>query len=81
MKVNSPIRSPYVQRHPTQMLIYVQQGNLKHTRGETINYLSAGDSLIERNSGSPHFVESVGKKLAVLFVGRSYTLVLPTTIN
>ena len=52
--------------HPAPMLVYVQQGKLKHSRGETINYFSAGESFIESNSGSPHFVESVGKKPAVL---------------
>ncbi len=59
------------------MLIYVQQGKLKHLRGETINYLSSGESFIESNSGSPHFVESVGKKPAVLFVGVSSAIGIP----
>ena len=63
------------------MLVYVQQVKLKHSRGETINHFSAGESFIESNSGSPHFVESVGKKPVVLFVGVSSAVGLPTTIN
>ena len=63
------------------MLVYVQQGKLKHSRGETINFYSAGESFIGSNSGSPHFVESVGKKPAALFVGVSSAIGLPTTIN
>ena len=70
LKVNIPVglKTP-LHIHPSPMLVYVQQGKLKHSRGETINYFSAGESFIERNSGSPHFVESIGKKPAVLFVG------------
>ena len=63
------------------MLVYVQQGKLKHSRGENINFFSAGESFIESNSGSPHFVESLGKKPVVLFVGVSSAIGLPTTIN
>ena len=63
------------------MLVYVQQGKRKHSRGETIYYFSAGESFIESDSGSSHFVESVDKKPAVLFVGVSSAVGLPTTIN
>ncbi len=63
------------------MLVYVQQGKLKHSRGENIKFFSSGKSFIESNSGSPHFVESVGKKSAVLFVSVSSAIVLPSTIN
>ena len=67
--------------HPTPLLVYVQQGKLKHSRGETISYFSAGESFIESNSGSSHFVESVGKKQAILLVSVSSAVGLPTTIN
>ena len=82
LKVNIPVglKTP-LHIHPAPMLVYVQQGKLKHSRGETINYFSSGESFIESNSGSPHFVESVGKKPAVLFVGVSSAIGLPTTIN
>ena len=37
--------------------------------------------VYKSTSGSPHFVESVVKKPAVLFVGVSSAIGLPTTIN
>tara|TARA_B100000579_G_scaffold122656_1_gene98755 strand:+ start:244 stop:672 length:429 start_codon:yes stop_codon:yes gene_type:complete len=82
LKVNIPVglKTP-LHIHPAPMLIYIQQGKLKHSRGETINYFSTGESFIESNSGSPHYVESVGKKPAVLFVSVSSAIDLPTTIN
>ena len=82
LKVNIPVgfKTP-LHIHPSPMLVYVKQGKLKHSRDKTINYFSAGESFIESNSGSPHFVESVGKKPAVLFVGISSAVGLPTTIN
>ena len=82
LKVNIPVglKTP-LHIHPSPMLVYVQQGKLKHSRGKTINYFSVGESFIESNSGSPHFVESVGQKPAVLFVGVSSAVGLPTTIN
>ena len=82
LKVNIPVglKTP-LHIHPAPMLVYVQQGKLKHSRGEIINFFSAGESFIESNSGSPHYVESIGKKPAVLFVGVSSAIDLPTTIN
>tara|TARA_Y100001968_G_scaffold311813_1_gene334296 strand:- start:475 stop:903 length:429 start_codon:yes stop_codon:yes gene_type:complete len=82
LKVNIPVglKTP-LHEHPAPMLVYVQQGKLKHSRGEAINYFSAGESFIESNNGSPHFVESVGNKAAVLFVGVSSAVGLPTTIK
>ena len=82
LKVNIPVglKTP-LHVHPSPMLIYVQQGQLKHSRGETVNYFNAGESFIESNNGSPHLVESVGKKPAVLLVGVSTAVGLPTTIN
>ena len=82
LKVNIPVglKTP-LHIHPAPMLVYVQQGKLKHSRDKTINFFSAGESFIESNSGTPHFVESVGKKPAVLFVGVSSAIGLPTTID
>ena len=81
LKVNIPVglKTP-LHIHPAPMLVYVQQGKLKHSRGEIINFFSAGESFIESNSGSPHFVESEGKS-TVLFVGVSSSIALPTTSN
>tara|TARA_B100000214_G_scaffold296222_1_gene226089 strand:+ start:149 stop:577 length:429 start_codon:yes stop_codon:yes gene_type:complete len=82
LKVNIPIGSKTpLHIHPAPMLVYVQQGQLKHSRGETINYFAAGESFIESNNGSPHFVESVGKQPVVLLVSVSSSVGLPTTIN
>ena len=81
LKVNIPVglKTP-LHVHPAPMLVYVQQGKIKHSRGKTITHFSAGKSFIESNNGSPHFVESVGKKPAVLFVSVSSAVGLPTTI-
>ena len=82
LKVNIPVglKTP-LHVHPAPMLVYVKQGKLKHYRGETINYFSSGESFIESNSSSPHFVESIGNKPAILFVSVSSAVGLPTTIN
>ena len=82
LKVKIPVglKTP-IHVHPAPMLVYVQQGKLKHSRGDTINYFNTGESFIESNNGSPHSVESVGNKTAVLFVGVSSSIGLPTTIN
>ena len=82
MRVNIPVglQTP-LHIHPAPMLVYVQQGKLKHSRSGTINYFSAGESFIESNSGSSHFVKSVGNKPVVLIVGVSSAVGIPTTIN
>ena len=61
LKVNNPfgLKTP-LHIHPAPLLVSILQGKLKHSRGETNNYFSAGESFIECNSGSPHSVESVG---------------------
>ena len=82
LKVKIPVglKTP-LHIHPAPMLVYVKQGELKHSREESINYFSAGEAFIESNNGSPHFVESVGNKPTILFVGVSSAVGLPTTIN
>ncbi len=63
------------------MVVYVAQGELKHTRGDVINYFSSKQSLIESNNGDEHFVENMGNESAVLYVVAASAVGLPTTIN
>jgi len=42
------------------MVVYLAQGELKHTSGDVINYFSSKQSLIDRNNGDEHFVENIG---------------------
>ena len=79
VKIPVGLKTP-LHTHPAPMLVYVQQGKLKHSRGQIINYFSAGESFIESNGGSPHFVESVGNKPVILFVNVSSARGLKTTI-
>jgi len=67
--------------HPAPMIVYIAQGDLKHTRGENISYFSEKQSLVESNNGEEHFVENVGKNEAILFVAVSSVVGMPTTIN
>ena len=82
LKVNIPVglRTP-LHTHPAPMLVYVAQGKLKHVRGEIISFFKDGESFVEANNGSEHYVESVGKETAVIFVAVSSIKGLPTTIN
>ena len=70
-----------IHQHPAPMVVYVNQGKLKHVRGEVVNYFKEGDSFVEADYGKEHFVESIGKKTAILFVGVSSVKGLPITIN
>ncbi len=81
-KVNIPVglKTP-IHTHPAPLMVYVLQGKLKHVRGEEVNYFKEGDSFVESNKGTSHFVESVGKRSAILFVGVSSVKGMPTTIN
>ena len=63
------------------MVVYLAQGELKHTRGDVVNYFSSKQSLIESNNGDEHFVENIGNEPAVLYVVAAYAVGLPTTIN
>ena len=44
-----------IHTHPAPMVVYLAQGELKHTRGDVINYFSSKQSLIESNNGDEHF--------------------------
>ena len=59
LKVNIPVglNTP-LHIHPAPMLVYVQQGKLKHSRGEEVNYFSGEESFVENNSCSAHLVKS-----------------------
>ena len=70
-----------IHTHLAPMVVYLAQGELKHTRGEVINYFSSKQSLIESNNGDEHFVENKGNKPAVLYVVAASAVGLPTTIN
>ena len=67
--------------HPAPMIIYIDQGQLKHTRGQNISYFSEKQSLVESNNGEVHFVENIGKNEAILFIAVSSVVGMPTTIN
>ena len=70
-----------IHTHPAPMVVYLAQGDLKHTRGDNINIFSSKQSFIESNNGEEHFVENVGKNEAILFVAVSSVVGMPTTIN
>ena len=63
------------------MVVYLAQGELKHTRGDVINFFSSKQSLIESNNGDEHFVENIGNEPAILYVVAVSAVGLPTTIN
>ncbi len=63
------------------MVVYLAQGELKHTREDVINYFSSKQSLIESNNDDEHFVENIGNEPAVLYVFESSAVGLPSTIN
>ena len=64
LKVNIPVGLKTPLHISSTNVVYVQQGKLKHSRGETINYFSPVELFTESNSGSPHFFKSVEKKPA-----------------
>tara|TARA_Y100001978_G_scaffold199262_1_gene213251 strand:+ start:135 stop:563 length:429 start_codon:yes stop_codon:yes gene_type:complete len=82
LKVEIPkgLRTP-IHTHPAPMIVYVSQGKLKHVRGNVITYFKEGDSFVESNFGSKHFVENIGTSTVILFVGVSSAVEIPTTIN
>ena len=70
-----------IHTHPAPMVVYLAQGELKHTRGEVINYFSSKESFIESNNGDEHFVENIGIEPAILYVVAASAIEIPTTIN
>ena len=67
--------------HPAPMIVYIAEGDLKHTRGENINYFSERQSLVESNNGEEHYVENIGKEPAIIYVVAASIVGMPTTIN
>ena len=67
--------------HPAPMVVYLAQGELKHTRGDVIKHFSSKQSYIESNKGEEHFVENIGNEPAVLYVVAASAVGLPVTIN
>jgi hypothetical protein len=63
------------------MVVLLAKGELKHTRGNVINYFSSKQSFIESNNGDEHFVENIGNEPAILYVVAASAVGLPTTVN
>tara|TARA_A100001388_G_scaffold79295_1_gene56843 strand:+ start:129 stop:557 length:429 start_codon:yes stop_codon:yes gene_type:complete len=82
LKVIIPVggKTP-IHTHPAPMVVYLAQGELKHTRGDVINYFTSKQSFIESNNGDAHFVENIGNEPAVLYVVAASAAGLPTTMN
>ena len=82
LKVKIPVglKTPF-HEHPSPMLIHVTGGKLKHVRGRVINTFKAGDVFVESNNSGEHYVQSIGKKPAILHVGVISVVGMPTTIN
>ena len=70
-----------IHTHPAPMLVYLAQGDLKHTRGENINIFSSKQSFIESNNGGEHFVENIGNEEAIIYIVAASVVGMPTTIN
>ena len=66
--------------HPAPMIVYIAEGDLKHTRGEIINIFSSKQSFIESNNGEEHFVENIGNKPVIIYVVAASAVGMPTTI-
>ncbi len=81
-KVTIPVgKKTPIHTHPAPMVVYLAQGELKHIRGEVINYFSEKESFIESNNGEEHYVENIGNAPAILFVVAASAVRTPTTIN
>ena len=74
------VKTP-IHTHPAPMVVYLAQGDIKHTRGENINIFSSKQSFIESNNGEDHFVENIGNSPAIIYVVAASALGMPTTIN
>ena len=70
-----------IHTHPAPMVVHVAKGQLKHTRGDIINFFSSKQSFIESNNGEEHFVENIGNEPVILYVVAASAVGLPTTIN
>ena len=82
LKVIIPVgvKTP-IHTHPAPMVVYLAQGDLKHTRGEKYHYFTSKQSFIESNNGEDHFVENIGNEPAIIYVVAASAVGMPTTIN
>ena len=82
LKVIIPVggKTP-IHTHPAPMVVYVAQGDLKHTRGENINIFSSKQSFIESDNGEEHFVENIGNEPVIIYVVAASVVGMPTTNN
>ena len=69
-----------IHTHPAPMVIYISQGDLKHTRDDVINIFTSKQSFVESNNGEEHFVENIGNKPAIIYVVAASAVGMPTTI-
>ncbi len=70
-----------IHTHPAPMVVYIAQGDLKHTRGDNTNIFSSKESFIESNNGEEHFVENIGNEPVIIYVVAASVVGMPTTIN
>ena len=63
------------------MVVYLAQGELKHTIEVVTNIFSSKQSLIDSNNGDEHVVENIGNKPATLYAVVASSVGLPTTTN
>lgn len=81
-KITIPVGKALVNHtHPAPMIIYIAQGELKHTSDGKVNYFSEKESLVESNKGKEHELINIGKNEAILFVAVSSALGLPVRIH
>ncbi len=62
-------------------MIHLTRARLKYVRGEEIYFFKAGDAFIESNNGGANFVENVGKKPAIVYVGFVSVVGMPSAID
>ena len=74
------VKTP-IHTHPAPMVVYLAEGKLKHTRGDTINYFSSKQSFLESNNGDEHIVENIGNKPVGLYVFAASSVGLPITVH
>lgn len=67
--------------HPAPMIIYIDQGELKHISDGKVNYFSEKEALVESNKGKEHELINIGKNEAILFIAVSSALGLPVSLH
>ena len=82
LKVKIPVdlKTP-IHSHPSQILIHVIRGRLKHVRSKEINFFKARDSFIVSNNGGAHYLKNVRKKPAIIHMVILSVVGMPTAIK